>query len=152
MTRQDGGTGEGWPPIGRSYKWWPKVAVARALGILGLVVLLGGCSGPFGTAMAGLFGAGAMYGGQSFLERGREDVEAKREWRVKKREYVIAFANGMEFEAETHKRAGRFAEWKTVMADLLKFWDTQHPETLLMELKRRTEVVPEPQMVAPANQ
>jgi len=119
----------------------------RSLYILGMVLLLGGCTGPFGTALSGLFGAGAMYAGQSALERGKEDVDAKREWRVKKREYVTAFANGMEFEAETHKRAGRFAEWKTVMAALLKFWDTQHPETLVMELRRRVEVVPEPKMV-----
>ena len=151
MTRQDGGTHNYWPPGRASHMGRPIAAVARSLGILGMVLLLGGCTGPFGTAMSGLFGAGAMYAGQAALNRGQEDAEAKREWRVKKREWVTAFANGMEFEAETHKRAGRFAEWKTVMADLLKFWDTQHPETLVMELKRRVEVVPEPQMVAPTN-
>ena len=149
MTRQ-GGTREGyWPPGNHPHTGWLRPAVARSLGILGMVLLLGGCSGPLGTAMSGLFGAGAMYAGQSALERGKEDVDAKREWRVKKREYVTAFANGMEFEAETHKRAGRFTEWKTAMANLLKFWDTQHPETLVMELKRRADVVPKPKMVEP---
>ena len=126
----------------------PRSPARRGLGVVGLVRLLGGCSGPICNMLAGVLGAGCMYGGQAFLERSKEDVEAKREWRSKKREYVNDFASGMKFEAETHKRAGRFAEWKTVMADLLKFWDTQHPETLILELGRRAKgVVPEPKMV-----
>ena len=122
----------------------------KALYLIVALLFLGGCTGPFGTAMSGLFGAGAMYAGQSALERGKEDVDAKRKWREKKSEYVTAFANGMEFEAETHKRAGRFEDWRKVMTQLLAFWDTQHPETLVMELRRRVEeVVPEAKMVAP---
>ncbi len=114
--------------------------------VLAALFLLSACSGPIGNMFAGVLGGGAMYGGQSFLERGREDVEAKREWRVKKREYVTAFANGMEFEAETHKRAGRFGDWRQVMTQLLAFWDTQHPETLVMELRRRAKA-PEPKLI-----
>lgn len=148
MSRQGGGTGPSPTYRRASHPRGVKGSLRPCLALVGALFLLTACSGPFGTAMSGLFGAGAMYGGQAFLERGQEDVEAKREWRVKKREYVTAFANGMEFEAETHKRAGRFVEWKQVMADLLAFWDTQHPETLVMELRRRAEdVVPEPKMI-----
>jgi len=146
MSRQ-GETREGyWPPGRTSYKWWPKASVARSLALVAALFLLPACSGPIGNMFAGVLGAGAMYGGQSFLERGREDVEAKREWRVKKREYVAVFANGMEFEAETHKRAGRFEDWRQVMTQLLAFWDTQHPETLVMELRQRAKA-PEPKLI-----
>ena len=127
----------------------PRAAVARSLALLGALFFMTACTGPFGTAMSGLFGAGAMYAGQSALERGKEDVDAKRKWREKKSEYVTEFAEGMKFEAETHKRAGRFKDWKQVMTDLLAFWDRQHPETLVMELRRRADaVVPEAKMVA----
>ena len=137
MTRQDGGT-HGIPPYhAPSHHSRPIASVGRALALVAALFLLPGCSGPFGTAMTGLFGAGAMFAGQATLDRGKEDKDAKIAWRAKKREYVTAFASGLGFEAETHKRAGRFAEWKTVMADLLKFWDKQRPETLILELKRR---------------
>lgn len=152
MSRQDGGTHDYWPPGRASHLKGIKGSLRPCLALVAALFLLPACSGPMGTAMAGLFGAGAMYGGQSFLERGQEDVEAKREWRVKKREYVTAFANGMEFEAETHKRAGRFEDWRQVMTQLLAFWNTQHPETLVMELRRRVAdkgVVPEPRMMLP---
>ena len=152
MTRQGRAT-RGIPPYHvPPHRGRPRAAVARSLALVAALFLLPACTGPLGNMFAGVLGAGAMYGGQSFLERAEEDVEAKREWRVKKREYVTAFANGMEFEAETHKRAGRFEDWRKVMTQLLAFWDSQHPETLVMELKRRAgDVVPEPKITVPAD-
>ncbi len=119
------------------------------MALVAALFLLPACTGPFGTAVAGMFGAGAMYGGQAFLNRAKEDVEAKIAWRVKKQEYVTEFASGMKFEAETHKRAGRFDDWRQVMTQLLAFWDTQHPETLVMELRRRVKA-PEPKLIQPS--
>ena len=171
MTRQDGGTGPHsafyvWP-----YKWWPGPAVARSLGILGMVLLLGGCTGPFGTAMSGLFGAGAMYAGQAALNRGQEDVEAKILHRAQRKEIVTAALNSKRQQCE---QLGASTLQFECYQEMLAFHDTQHPETLLMELRRRAEapgpglsgfekarrqrikerneVVPEPKMVAPANQ
>ncbi len=146
MSRQDGGTRGYWPPGRATHAGRPIAAVGRAMALVAALFLLPACTGPFGTAMTGLFGAGAMFAGQSALERGQEDVEAKRDWRVKKREYVTAFANGMKFQAETLKRAGDFEGWKKVAKDLLAFWDTQHPETLVMELRRRVKA-PESKLI-----
>ena len=148
MTRQDGGTHD-YRGAGRSsHRGRPRAAVARSLALVGVLFFMTACTGPFGTAMSGLFGAGAMYGGQAFLERGQEDVEAKREWRAKKRDYVRDFAAGMLFEANTQKKAGKFEDWRRIMGQLLTFWDSQHPETLVVELRRRVkDVVPEAKLV-----
>ncbi len=148
MSRQDGGTG-GMDPFGKQpHMGRPIAAVARSLAFVAALFLLPACSGPFGTAMTGLFGAGAMFAGQSALKRGEADVRAKDDWRKKKQDYVEEYADGMAFEAKIYQRAGKFEDWRRVMRQLIAFWDTQHPETLVMELRRRAkDVVPEAKVI-----
>ena len=111
------------------------------------LALLNGCSGPIGTALAGFAGAGTVLGGQALLDRGAEDIEAKILWRAKRKEIVtLALNSKMRL---CLKLDGSVLE-NTCYEDVLKFWDTQHPETLVMELRRRAKA-PEPQIVAPAN-
>ena len=92
-----------------------------------------------GNMLAGLFGAGAMYGGQAFLSRVEEDVEAKVAWRIRKREYVAVFSAGILREASAREAQSDFEGWREAMEALLAFHDTQHPETLIMELRRRAK-------------
>ena len=148
MSRQDGGTGFIWPQVIRPHHGRSIAAVARSLALMAALFLLPACTGPFGTAMSGLFGAGAMFAGQSALKRGEADVRAKDDWRKKKQDYVEEYADGMAFEAKIYQRAGKFEDWRRVMRQLIAFWDTQHPETLVMELRRRAkDVVPEPKLI-----
>lgn len=107
--------------------------------IIALVLMLftAGCSGPLGASLGALFGAGAMYGGQAFLNRAQEDVEAKIRWRMKKQEYVAEYTIGLLQEARMWKAKENFTGWKKTMNTLLQFHDNQHPETLIMEIKRR---------------
>ena len=100
-------------------------------------VFLAGCSGPIGTVLASMAGAGAMYGGQSFLNRVQEDVEAKVEWRIRKADYVREYTSGLLQQARALRDKKNFKGWREAMDLLIKFHDTQHPETLVMELKRR---------------
>ena len=101
------------------------------------LVFLAGCSGPLGTAIAGIVGAGSMYGGQAFLSRVQEDVEAKVEWRIRKADYVREYTSGLLQQARALRDKADFKGWREAMDLLIKFHDTQHPETLVMELKRR---------------
>ncbi len=98
------------------------------------LVFLAGCSGPIGTVLASMAGAGAMYGGQAFLNRTQEDVEAKILHRADRKKIVDAATASKRRQCEDLKHSIlEFVCWK----DLLEFHDTQHPETLVMELKRR---------------
>ena len=105
-------------------------------------VFLGACTGPLGTAMSGLLGAGAMFGGQAALNRVTEDVEAKIRWRMKKQEYVMEYTSGLLSQARDLRANKDFDGWRGVMDILLNFHDNQHPETFIMELKRRTAEQP----------
>ena len=107
------------------------------------LVFLAGCAGPAGTALSGLLGAGAMFGGQSFLKRAEADVAAKYRWRFKKQEYVTEYTSGLLSQARDLRAKKDFTGWRATMDILLKFHDSQHPETLIMELKRRTAEKPD---------
>ena len=143
MSRQAKATG--WPPIGhtRSHTGRPISAVARSLALVAALFLLPACSGSFGTAMAGLFGAGAMYGGQAFLNREKDDVEAKILHRADRKKIVDAATASKRRQCEQLRDSIlEFVCWK----DLLAFHDSQRPETLVMELRRRA-AAPEPKLI-----
>ena len=99
-----------------------------------LVLLTTGCSGATGAMLGSLFGAGAMYGGQAFLNRAQEDVEAKILHRAERKKIVNAAAASKRRRCESLENSlMEFDCWK----ELLIFHDSQNPETLIMELKRR---------------
>ena len=123
----------------RSHTGRPIPAVARSLALIAALFLLPACSGPMGNMFAGLLGAGAMYGGQSFLNRAEEDVTAKIAWRIRKREYVAIYSAGILREARVKAEESDYEGWREAMVALLEFHDTQHPETLIMELGRRAK-------------
>ena len=101
-----------------------------------LVLLTTGCTGTTGALLGSLFGAGAMYGGQAFLNRAQEDVGAKILHRAERQKIVDAAAASKRRRCESLQNSlMEFTCWK----ELLAFHDTQNPETLVMELKRRLE-------------
>ncbi len=101
---------------------------------LSLVLLTAGCSGTTGAMLGSLFGAGAMYGGQAFLNRTQGDVEAKVLHRAERQKLVNAAAASKRRRCESLQNSlMEFTCWK----ELLAFHDAQNPETLIMELKRR---------------
>jgi len=111
----------------------------RGIGLAAFAfVFLGACTGPAGPALAGLLGAGAMFGGEAFIKRAEADVAAKYRWRFKKQEYVTEYTSGLLAEARELRSKGDFKGWRTTMDILLRFHDSQHPETLIMEIRRRT--------------
>ena len=103
------------------------------------LMFLAGCTGPTGMLLGSLAGAGATLGGQSVLNRAQEDVEAKIIWRVERRKIVASVIAGLMDQATKHLSVGRVEEWKATMISLLEFHDTQRPETLIKELKRRRD-------------
>ncbi len=102
---------------------------------LALVLLFtAGCSGTTGAMLGSLFGATAMYSGQSFLNRAREDVESKILHRAERKKIVNAAAASKRRRCESLENSlMEFTCWK----ELLAFHDNQNPETLIMELRRR---------------
>lgn len=106
-------------------------------------VFLGACTGPMGTALSGLLGASAMFGGQSFLKRTEADIAAKYRWRFEKQEYVTEYTAGLLSQARDLRAHKDFKGWRETMDILLKFHDSQHPETLIVGLKRRIAEKPD---------
>ena len=101
-----------------------------------LLLFLTGCSGTTGAMLGSLFGAGAMYGGQAFLNRTQADVEAKVLHRAERKEIVNAAIASKRRRCEgVENSLLEFSCWK----ELLVFHDKQNPETLVMELKRRVK-------------
>lgn len=112
--------------------------IFRALVICSFL-LLAGCSSGSLAALAGLGGAGVAFGGQSLLNRAQEDVEAKVMWRVERRKIVAIVMEGFLADAKAQRNKGDTAGWARAMLGLLEFHDTQRPETLIKELKRRRD-------------
>ncbi len=101
------------------------------------LVFLTGCSGISGALLGSLAGAGATIGGQSLLNRAQEDVEAKIIWRAERRKIVSVVISGLTGQAAKQLLAGDTRGWMVTMLSLLQFHDTQKPETLIKELKKR---------------
>lgn len=101
------------------------------------LILLAGCSGPAGLLFGSLAGAGATLGGQSVLNRAQEDVEAKIIWRAERRKIVAVVITGLTSQANDQLLEGDTNGWMVTMLNLLQFHDTQRPETLIKELKKR---------------
>ncbi len=102
---------------------------------LALVLLFtAGCSGTTGAMLGSLFGAGAMYGGQAFLNRTRADVEAKVLHRAERKQIVNAAIASKRRRCESVENSLlEFSCWK----ELLVFHDKQNPETLITEIRKR---------------
>ncbi len=101
------------------------------------LVFLAGCSGPLGTALMGLAGAGAMYAGQAAVDRGKENVEDRILHRAKRREYVSEITSGLLAEAKDLRDKKDFKGHRRVMACLLKFHDTQYVDLLVIQAGKR---------------
>ncbi len=99
-----------------------------------LMLLTTGCTGASGAMLGSLFGAGAMYGGQAFLNRAQEDVESKILHRAERKKIVNAAAASKRRRCEGLENSLlEFDCWK----ELLAFHDSQNPKTLIIGLKRR---------------
>lgn len=151
MTRQGGGTGQGWPPIGQSRRGWPRPAVAPALAFLGAFLLLTGCSGAgIGAALGSLGTAGASFAASAT----GEDIRNAAEWRAGHRLIV----NNVTTSMLTRARALETTDWDAAMKiyeKVLVFSEDQQPKILLERLaeryrrvkERREAVVPEAKVV-----
>ncbi len=128
----------GWKPIFKPpYQGRPISAVARSLAFMAALFLLPACSGTTGAMLSGLLGAGGMFMGQDYLANNAQVQRDTMKWEITKEIHVAELANGMLAEARSEKAAGNFARWREIMGNLITFWDTRRPETLLAEVRRR---------------